>query len=585
MLGHRWDDMAFGRRNRRLSRIIVNGPDGNVEHTLELGPNGSVLIGRAPAADVLHPVTGGAGAVAVCLVSAPSVSANHLLAWTEQGTVCVQDLGSRNGTWLLLPREQPVRVGTEDVTLQLARPVEEAPGADEPAEPKWSGPADFAQALAGSIGDWLRLQGLDVAVSVVSSGAERAEPRTRIPVVTGELLDVVPLSTADANWTRLLEQLFRWVARQNSIYEAEDETRQEGLVLASPAIRSAHRDVVDAAQADARTLLLTGPSGVGKEMLAEVFHRHSRGSGPFVAVNCSLFSKELLRSELFGAEPGSFTGASRRIIGAVERAQGGILFLDEIGDLPAEIQPMLLRFLDRREYENLGQYGKVQRADVRVVAATNFDLREATREGKFRADLWYRLSVHVVEVPPLRRRWDDVVEYLKSTTTGDGPSLYDAMSPAALGLLRAHPWEGNFRELTNFRQRLPKNVTPGSIDAATCRRALEVGSLRPLPPSSPPANSTQGPEANWVELTARAIRAFVEDYGRAPGNWDDQKEWNEKYLKPILFHELSRASESPPLDADALSALASRSAASVQADRGTALKQLSRYFQRFGSER
>jgi DNA-binding NtrC family response regulator len=567
-----------------VPHIIVNGPDGRVEHSLELGQNGSVLIGRAPAAEAQHQAAVGAGAIAMCQVAAPSVSANHLLAWTEHGSVCVQDLGSRNGTWLLLPREQPVRVGTGDVTLQLARPVDGGLRTDEPAAPEWSAPGDFAEALAESIRRWLKNQGFDAAVSVVPCGDERREPRTRIPVVTGEQLDLVPLSTADASWTRWFEQLFRWVARQNSVYEAEDETRQEGLVLSSPEIRSAHREVVDAAQADARTLLLTGPTGAGKEMLAEVFHRHARGSGPFVAVNCSLFSKELLRSELFGAEPGSFTGASRRIIGAVERAQGGTLFLDELGDLPSEIQPMLLRFLDRREYENLGQYGRIQRADVRVVAATNRDLRESTREGTFRADLWYRLSVHVVDVPPLRKRWDDVVAYLKSATMGDGTSsLYDALSPAALEMLRSHPWDGNFRELANFRERLPKSASPGSIQAPSCRRALEVGSLRPLP-TNVPANQTTSATANWVELTARAIRAFVEDYGREPGNWDDQKEWNEKYLKPLIFHELTGATPARPLDAEALSALASRSATSVQADRGTALKQLSRYFQRFGTE-
>jgi DNA-binding NtrC family response regulator len=567
-----------------VPHIIVNGPDGRIEHSLELGQNGSVLIGRAPAAEAQHQAAVGAGAIAMCQVAAPSVSANHLLAWTEQGSVCVQDLGSRNGTWLLLPREQPVRVGTGDVTLQLARPVDAGIRTDEPAAPEWSAPGDFAEALAESIRRWLKNQGFDAVVSVVPCGDERREPRTRIPVVTGEQLDLVPLSTADASWTRWFEQLFRWVARQNSVYEAEDETRQEGLVLSSPEIRSAHREVVDAAQADARTLLLTGPTGAGKEMLAEVFHRHARGSGPFVAVNCSLFSKELLRSELFGAEPGSFTGASRRIIGAVERAQGGTLFLDEIGDLPSDIQPMLLRFLDRREYENLGQYGRIQRADVRVVAATNRDLRESTREGTFRADLWYRLSVHVVDVPPLRKRWDDVVAYLKGATMGDGTSsLYDALSPAALEMLRSHPWEGNFRELANFRERLPKSASPGSIHATSCRRALEVGSLRPLP-ANVPANQTKSAAANWVELTARAIRAFVEDYGREPENWDDQKEWNEKYLKPLIFHELTGTTPARPLDAEALSALASRTATSVQADRGTALKQLSRYFQRFGTE-
>jgi sigma-54 specific flagellar transcriptional regulator A len=113
------------------------------------------------------------------------------------------------------------------------------------------------------------------------------------------------------------------------------------------AIRTAHREVVEAAQRDAKTLLIMGPSGAGKEVLAEVFHRASGRSGPLITTNCSTFRKELLRSELFGAEPGSFTSATRRIVGAVERAQGGTLFLDEIGELPIDLQAMFLRFLDR----------------------------------------------------------------------------------------------------------------------------------------------------------------------------------------------------------------------------------------------
>jgi DNA-binding NtrC family response regulator len=355
------------------------------------------------------------------------------------------------------------------------------------------------------------------------------------------------------------------------------------MILASSAIRGAHRDVVEAAQSDARTLLLTGASGAGKEMLAEVFHRYSGRSGAFVAVNCAMFSKELLRTELFGAEPGSFTGATRRIIGAVERAQGGTLFLDEVGEMPSDVQPMLLRFLDRREFEQLGHYGKPRRADVRVVAATNRDLREATRTGAFRADLWYRLSVHVVDVPPLRARWEDIETFLR-TAPIEGParSLFDALSPAALELLQAHPWEGNFRELTNFVERLPRKASPGGISAATCERALERGALRTVTRMSPqPAQQASAPH-DWAELAGRAVRAFVQDHGREPSSWDDQKEWNEKYLKPLIFFHLSGAAQQPPpMDEDALSQLASRSATRVQADRGTAAKQLARYFELF----
>jgi DNA-binding NtrC family response regulator len=290
----------------------------------------------------------------------------------------------------------------------------------------------------------------------------------------------------------------------------------------------------------------------------------------------------LLRSELFGAEAGAFTGAIRRIVGAVERAQGGTLLLDELGEMPSEVQPMLLRFLDRREYDHVGQQGRVQRADVNVVAATNKDLRESARAGTFRVDLWYRLSVHVVEVPPLRARWDDIVAYLESVSIpGSSQSLFRALSPAAVEVLRAHPWEGNFRELTNFTQRLVADAAGDKIDAATCRRSLERGALRA---GSEPAVNTGLTEAlpDWSELSRRAIQAFAEDRGREPRSWDDQKEWNEKYLKPLLFYHLSGAAGLPGAHGtEAIAALASRLASRVQADRGTAAKQLTRYFERF----
>jgi DNA-binding NtrC family response regulator len=566
-----------------VPRVIAKGPDGQIEHTLELGPPRAVLLGRAPDPDTAQGAPEDDGRpLHVATLVAPSVSANHALVWSDQGTVCVRDLGSRNGTWLLLPRGQTVRVGGSDVVLHLAQPAGNAASGDEPSAPTWSSRRDFAPALAASVGQWLRIHGVEAQVTVVANSGNGAEPPMRVPLANGEALDVVPVATADTNWSRLLEQLWRWVARQNSVYEAEEETRREGMILSSRAIRTAHREVVDAAKAGARTLLLTGSSGVGKEMLAEVFHRHSDRGGPFVPVNCSMFSKELLRSELFGAEVGAFTGATRRILGAVERAQGGTLFLDEVGDMPIEVQPMLLRFLDRREFDQIGQYGRVQRADVRVVAATNRDLRGAARAGGFRDDLWFRLSVHVVEVPALRGRWEDIVAYLESVTMEGGRhSLLGALSPTALDLLRSHPWEGNFRELTNFVQRLPRNAGPFGIDVATCRRALERGSLRSRP--TPPAEGAPDPaRADWTELTVRAVQAFVEDRGREPSSWDDQKEWNEKYLKPLLFFQMSGASTyPPPADDNALSSLASQTASNVKADRGTAAKQLARYFERF----
>lgn len=561
-----------------LPRLIARDPDGRHVLTAELDERRALLIGRAPDPQAVRLAPDVSGrSIEAAPVDGASVSANHVIVWCEQGTACVRDMESRNGTWLRLPAAETLRVSGPEVVLQLAQAAGGTAADDEPSAPTWTAGGDYAQGVADSIERWLEAHRIEAHATVVTDPAESGGAPTRIPLATGESLDITPRGTVNASWSRLLMQLWRWTARQNAVFKTEEETRREGMILASRPIRAAHREVVEAATRGAPCLLLTGPPGAGKEMLAEVFHRHSGRSGPFVAVNCALFTKELLRSELFGAEAGSFTGATRRIVGAVERAQGGTLFLDEIGELPGDVQPMLLRFLDRHEYERLGQYGKVQRADVRVVAATNRDLREATRTGQFRADLWWRISVYEVEVPPLRTRWDDVNAYLEAVRGDDGRgSLREMLAPEAIEILRTHPWEGNFRELRSVAERLSR---AGPIDVAACRRALDRSSLSRAPsrPSPVPTES-----ADWSALVSRAVQAFVEDHGREPNVWDDQKEWNEKYLKPILFFHLSGAASHPPPTSDeALRSLASKLAVTVRADRGTAAKQLERYFERF----
>jgi DNA-binding NtrC family response regulator len=567
-----------------MPRVVVRGPDGRFMQNVELGPQGAALVGRAPSPEVLQDHNFSAGRIQVAAVTSPDISANHVLCWAADGEVLVKDLRSRNGTWLLLPPGQTIRIASGEVVLQLAQASPRSSSADEPATPSWTGRHDYAEALVTAIQQWPRLHALDLEVRISKLVGDLSAPSC-IPLANGEALDLLPRTTTDADWLGLLEKLWRWVARNNASYASEELTRSEGMILSSRAIRKAHREVVDAASSGATTLLLGGPSGAGKEMLALAFHRHAGRSGPFVALNCAMLSKELLRSELFGADIGAFTGATRRIVGAVERAQGGTLFLDEIGEMSEDVQPMLLRFLDLREFESLGQYGKAQRADVRVVAATNKDLRAAARAGKFRSDLWFRLCTHVVEVPPLRERWDDVVTYLGSVRVpGATHSFKDSLSAEALEVLRKHPWEGNFRELTSFCQRFSRGAAPGSIDAAACRAALERGALLPSAPPADPVSAASN--TDWAELSSRATAAFVEDRGRDPMSWDDQKEWNEKYLKPLLFYYLSGAAAAPaPLDDDALSLLASRTASRMGADRGTALKQLTRYFERFAPMR
>jgi DNA-binding NtrC family response regulator len=189
-----------------------------------------------------------------------------------------------------------------------------------------------------------------------------------------------------------------------------------------------------------------------------------------------------------------------------------------------------------------------------------------------------------VDVPPLSKRWQDVAAYLESTLApGTSHSVWDVLSPAARAVLRSHAWDGNFRELTSFRQRIPRNAAIASVDAATCRAVLERGSLNAI---VEPADEHEAAleQPNWAELASRATSAFLEDRARQPVSWDDQKEWNEKYLKPLLFAYLSGAvADETPSDDEALASLAARSASRLHADRGTAIKQLRRFYERFGS--
>jgi transcriptional regulator with PAS, ATPase and Fis domain len=204
-------------------------------------------------------------------------------------------------------------------------------------------------------------------------------------------------------------------------------------------------------QASDATILLTGESGTGKEVLAHAIHASSlRKSGHFVAVNCAALPADLLESELFGHVRGAFTGAVRDRIGRVELAAGGTLFLDEIGDLPLQLQVKILRFLQEKTFERVGD-SHTRKADVRIIAATNMDLRRAIVEGRFREDLYYRLRVVPIEIPPLRARREDIeplARFLLVRVAGQhGREL--RFSPDAIRALLRYSWPGNVRELEN----------------------------------------------------------------------------------------------------------------------------------------
>jgi formate hydrogenlyase transcriptional activator len=204
------------------------------------------------------------------------------------------------------------------------------------------------------------------------------------------------------------------------------------------------------------SVLITGETGTGKELVARAIHKHSRRSSrPFVSVNCAAIPLTLIASELFGHEKGAFTGATQRRLGRFELAEGGTIFLDEIGELPAETQIALLRVLQEHEFERIGGTGPI-RTDVRVIAATNRDFEAAITAGMFRSDLFYRLNVFPIEIPSLRERREDIpvlVEYFIDRYARKAGKSFHSVNKRSLDLLQSYPWPGNIRELQNVVER------------------------------------------------------------------------------------------------------------------------------------
>ena len=237
--------------------------------------------------------------------------------------------------------------------------------------------------------------------------------------------------------------------------EVDRASMFEEIVGASPALRKVLSRVVKVAPTDA-TVLVTGETGTGKELVARAIHRRSkRKARAFVSVSCAAIPSSLIASELFGHEKGAFTGATQRRLGRFEVAEGGTLFLDEIGELPAETQVVLLRVLQEHQFERVGGSRPVP-SDVRVIAATNRDLKAATQAGSFRQDLYYRLSVFPLEVPPLRERREDIpllVEYFAERFARRSGKSFKGVEQRTLDLLRDYPWPGNVRELQNVVER------------------------------------------------------------------------------------------------------------------------------------
>jgi formate hydrogenlyase transcriptional activator len=324
-------------------------------------------------------------------------------------------------------------------------------------------------------------------------------------------------------------QIVRWYATGTDIDDrkrAEDRVRNENVVLREEISRASMFEEIVGTSAPVRavlgqvgkvaptdsTVLITGETGTGKELIARAIHRgSSRSSRAFVTVNCAAIPSSLIASELFGHERGAFTGALQRRQGKFELADGGTIFLDEVGELPADTQIALLRVLQEREFERVGG-SRPQKVDVRVIAATNRDLQAAVNDRSFRSDLFYRLNVFPIDVPPLRDRPTDIpllVEYFVHRFARRTGKKITSIENGTLQLLRAYPWPGNIRELQNVIERA---VIVSETEVLT----VDERWLAKQTPSRPAHSKPLGDELAAHER-ARVEAALLESHGRVSG--------------------------------------------------------------------
>jgi two-component system nitrogen regulation response regulator NtrX len=330
---------------------------------------------------------------------------------------------------------------------------------------------------------------IDTAVRAVKQGAFDFIEK---PVSLEKLLIVL---------SRALEQRD---LRAENVELRESAERRHRLVGESPAMRALRAEIAAAGPTNA-SVLITGENGSGKEIVAREIHRHSRRAGkPFVAVNCAAIPEELIESELFGHERGSFTGAAGRRRGRFETADGGTVFLDEVGDMSPRTQAKILRVLEERAFERVGGNDPV-RVDVRILAATNRNLLSEVNAGRFREDLYFRLNVFPILIPPLRERKEDIPDiaaFLVGEICAEQGKERKAIAGGAMKRLVAHAWPGNVRELRNVIERLVILSVGGTVDEAAVRRVLGPEPWAPESPVAPFA----------IEDFRRATLAFEKEY-------------------------------------------------------------------------
>lgn len=315
----------------------------------------------------------------------------------------------------------------------------------------------------------------------------------------------------------LVRQAFEQAALRREVRRLHERLdaafRFDNILGSSPAMHRVFDVVTKVAPTDL-TVLITGESGTGKELIANALHHNSpRRGGPFIKVNCAALTRELVESELFGHERGAFTGAVATREGKFEAADGGTIFLDEIGDMNVETQAKVLRVLQEREFERVGG-NRTIKVDVRVIAATNKDLQQLVREGHFREDLFYRLNVVSVTLPPLRERREDIpllaTHFLREAFSryGRGPLT---LSPDAYALLLSYPWPGNVRELKNVLEAAAVLAAGEGIRACDLRIGPHPAEGRPAAPLPATRHPEQLP-LTFKEAKQQVVEAFEREF-------------------------------------------------------------------------
>ena len=299
-------------------------------------------------------------------------------------------------------------------------------------------------------------------------------------VISFNSIDIANVTTLHDNYSKLTQLMKEYSAEIQHLKMKELE--ENSLIAKSKEMSDIKDLILQIAEVDAN-VLITGETGVGKSMVAKMLHQtSSRADGPFIEINCGTIPQTLLESELFGYEKGAFTGASQKgKLGKIELANGGTLFLDEIGELPLDMQIKILQVIQQKVISRIGSLEKTA-VDFRLVAATNKDLEKAIRQGEFREDLYYRLSVIDIYIPPLRERRDDIVPLILNFMEKFNARYRKVLSVSsdALSLLESYDWPGNIRQVENFIERIVITFKGKMVDGKDLPKAFQPGQRKPV---------------------------------------------------------------------------------------------------------